>query len=107
MLSFADQIRLFSQRRVISGMVGSAFHTAIFAPPLSKIICLVPGGQINSNMILMDEVGGAHISYYSPLNGITRLRTDDRFGDLINLNEVEKVAQEFADLVFAETICRP
>ena len=99
-LSFGDQIRLFSQKRTIAGVVGSAFHTAIFAPPRSKTVCLVPNRQINSNMTLMDKVNASNVAYYMPLTTITNTADELGFGNSTNIENIEEIAAELARIVF-------
>jgi hypothetical protein len=65
-LSFAEQVRLFAQNRVIAGTTGSAFHTSIFAPPVSRIVGLNPIPNINSNFALIDRLNGNRALYFQP-----------------------------------------
>lgn len=100
-LSFSEQVRLFSQNRVIVGMAGSAFHTSIFAPPNSKIICLVPGGVLNANMCLIDKVNNNRSSYYVPVEGFIGEGSNSGFHENLKVVGIEAVATDLADLAFS------
>ncbi len=63
-LHLPDQIKLFAQRRVVMGSTGSAFHSSIFAPPRSTIICLNTIPNVNSNFVILDRLNGNDASYY-------------------------------------------
>lgn len=65
-LAFADQVRLFSARRVVMGAVGSAFHTAAFAAPGRRIVGLNWQLALNANFALLDSVNRARARYYHP-----------------------------------------
>jgi capsular polysaccharide biosynthesis protein len=62
-LSFAEQVRLFARRRVLAGSLGSALHTAIFAPPGRRVVALSPGPRINPTFPLVDALCGNAVAY--------------------------------------------
>ena len=65
-LTFEEQVGLFSQKRVIAGAAGSAFHTSIFTPARSRMIALAGYDLVNSNLILIDRLTGADVTYLHP-----------------------------------------
>ncbi|MEH3146011.1 MAG: glycosyltransferase family 61 protein [Methylobacterium frigidaeris] len=62
-MSFAEQVRLFATRRVVLGSVGSALHTAIFAPPGRRVIGLSHAARINPTFHLVDVLAGNEVAY--------------------------------------------
>ncbi len=102
-LSWAEQVRLFSQRRVIAGTTGSAFHTSIFAPARARLICLSTSGSVNSNLLLADAVNGTAAIYTYPESGNrAELSNVDDFLTLVTLAQPAQVARDLADLITRE-----
>ncbi|RVU20578.1 glycosyltransferase family 61 protein [Methylobacterium oryzihabitans] len=62
-MSFSEQVRLFATRRVVLGSVGSALHTAIFAPPGRRVIGLSHAPRINPTFRLVDVLAGNRVAY--------------------------------------------
>jgi hypothetical protein len=66
-LSLSAQIGLLTERRVVAGVAGSGFHTALLAERSADLICLNSIAQVNSNFRLCDLVRGADAAYcWSP-----------------------------------------
>jgi hypothetical protein len=63
-LSFGEQVRLLSRRRLILGSTGSAFHTTIFAAPGRRVLGLNWMPAVNSNFALIDRLAGNTARYY-------------------------------------------
>ena len=53
-----DLARLLSERRIVLGTAGSAFHTAIFAAPGRRILGLNWAPHLNANFPLLDAQNG-------------------------------------------------
>lgn len=94
--SFANQVRLFSQRRTIMGTIGSAFHTSIFSPPRARLICLAPGETINSNFHLLDVINGTQSTYLHSLHGTEISQGSADFLSIVDLAEPEAVAESLS-----------
>ncbi|TGE00670.1 glycosyltransferase family 61 protein [Methylobacterium nonmethylotrophicum] len=62
-MSFAEQVRLFARRRVVAGSLGSALHTALFAPPGRRVVALSAGSRINPTFRLVDALCGNAVAY--------------------------------------------
>ncbi len=65
-LSFDEQIQLLARRRTIVASLGSALHTALFAPPGRSMIVLSQNPQINATYLLVDALKGNRSRYYHP-----------------------------------------
>lgn len=62
-MSFAEQVRLFARRRVVAGSLGSALHTALFAPPGRRVVALSAGPLVNPTFLLVDALCGNSVAY--------------------------------------------
>ncbi|OAS22431.1 glycosyltransferase family 61 protein [Methylobacterium platani] len=62
-MGFAEQVRLFARRRVLAGSLGSALHTALFAPPGRRVAALSAGPGINPTFLLVDALCGNAVAY--------------------------------------------
>ncbi|MFH6784333.1 MULTISPECIES: glycosyltransferase family 61 protein [Methylobacterium] len=62
-MGFAEQVRLFARRRMVAGSLGSALHTALFAPPGRRVVALSPGPQVNPTFLLVDALCGNTVAY--------------------------------------------
>ncbi|UHC15831.1 glycosyltransferase family 61 protein [Methylobacterium currus] len=62
-MSFSDQVRLFARRQVVAGSLGSALHTALFAPSGRRVVALSPGPRINPTFLLVDALCGNAVAY--------------------------------------------
>lgn len=89
-LPLTEQIKLFSQKRTFMGVLGSAFHTSIFAPPVGRSIILSPGGYVSSNYLLIDGVNGSNVSYLEPNSGSTEVYHTDHFHVTYVLNDINE-----------------
>nr|USU32999.1 glycosyltransferase family 61 protein [Methylobacterium sp. OTU13CASTA1] len=66
-LGLPDLVRLFSERRVVMGTTGSAFHTAAFAAPGRRILGLNWAPHLNANFPLLDALNHTRGRYYHPV----------------------------------------
>jgi capsular polysaccharide biosynthesis protein len=62
-MSFSEQVRFFARRRMVAGSLGSALHTALFAPPGRRVVALSPGPAINPTFLLVDALCGNSVAY--------------------------------------------
>ncbi|MGN8119996.1 glycosyltransferase family 61 protein [Labrys sp. 22185] len=76
-MSLAEQIALFTNRRVIMGALGSAFHTSMFAQPSARMVVLCPNNDVNSNFKLTDRAGGNQAEYYHSPDIVSVARTSE------------------------------
>jgi hypothetical protein len=63
-LRFPDMVRLLSERRMVMGTAGSAFHTAVFAAPNRRILALNWTPPVHANFPLLDALNGTQARYY-------------------------------------------
>ncbi len=63
-LPLTEQIRLFGSNRVVMGTAGSAFHTALFAPPCARLIAIE--FKDNENQVLINRLTGARMLHLRP-----------------------------------------
>lgn len=84
-MSFEEQVKLFTSRRVFIGCIGSGFHSLLFAPGdgESKTIVLC-GPTINANYHIVDELQQIDADYINCLSvDLTSRKIDpDRVLDL-------------------------
>ncbi|MGY2052579.1 glycosyltransferase family 61 protein [Methylobacterium sp. JK268] len=66
-LDFAGQVRLFATRRTIIGSLGSALHTAAFAPAGRRLIIVCPTDHYSATFALIDALKGHRAHYYYPV----------------------------------------
>ena len=63
-LPFAEQVRLFGTDRVIMGVAGSAFHSAVFAPKRSRLIAIEM--KDSPNQWLLNRLSGVRMLHLRP-----------------------------------------
>lgn len=63
-LRFPELVRLLSERWMVLGTAGSAFHTAVFAAPNRRILALNWTPPVNANFLLLDALNGTRARYY-------------------------------------------
>lgn len=71
-LPLAEQIALFGSNRVILGTAGSAFHTALFAPPAARLITIE--FKHNENQLLINRLTGARMTHLRPTGALPSTR---------------------------------
>ena len=101
-LSFAEQVKLFATRKLIIGPTGSAFHTALFAPPGRHTICYNPALEVNANFILIDKVCHNDASYFVQ-PGMTYKQTDD-FMTVVKSPDPYRLATSLVELAKSKLI---
>jgi capsular polysaccharide biosynthesis protein len=75
-VAFVDQVRLFNAAKWVAGMIGSAFHTCLFAHPNpDRALFVTCWDKINPRYLMIDEITGQR-SYY--LNCVTVKSVDAR-----------------------------
>jgi hypothetical protein len=96
-MGFGEQIKLFSQQRTIIGLSGSAFHTSIFAPAQSSLLCLAPI-PVSGNQIILDKLSGVQVQYLRPVEGTMDLGPQGEFHSVLRLKDPERIAEELRDI---------
>lgn len=91
-LDFAAQVRLFASRRTIIGSLGSALHTAVFAPPGRRIIVLCPTPEFSATYALTDALRQHQVHYYYPV-GTSFEAFQSSFNLDFTLRDPEQVAE--------------
>jgi hypothetical protein len=101
-LTLEDQIRLFANRRVISGTAGSFFHGSIFTPLAGRLAIISPSIAINSNYFLIDKLNNNNSSYYLA-DAIQHMQDEPRTfqSETRFLNPVE-LGKEFSDMLWCK-----
>jgi len=94
-LSLPDLVRLFSERRVVMGTAGSAFHTGAFAAPGRRILGLNWAPHLNANFPLLDGLNGTRGRYYHPVG--SEAGPDEGFHFGWSVPDPERVAEELVD----------
>lgn len=79
-LSFVEQVQLFHCSQVISGTVGSAFHSALFAPP-GRYLILNYASVLWTNQLMIDRSNGNTTISLHPGESIFNNGTDGKFGN--------------------------
>lgn len=78
---FADQVRLFNSAKWVVGMIGSAFHTCLFAHPNpERSLFLLCWDKINPRYLMIDEMT-AQRSYYLNCATVNAVDSRDRITD--------------------------
>ena len=95
-LSLPEQIRLFSDRRCIAGLLGSAFHTASFVRE-RRLMMLAYNRRIYTNQMLVDKAGRHAALYVCPRHGLDA-RKEDNFHVVYSLRNPEALAEDFLRL---------
>ncbi|SFG54859.1 glycosyltransferase family 61 protein [Methylobacterium gossipiicola] len=94
-LSLPALVRLFSERRVVMGTTGSAFHTAPFAAPGRRILGLNWARHLNANFPLLDGLNDSQGRYYHPVGSESGPDAGFHFGWVVP--DPEGVADELVD----------
>lgn len=79
-LRLSQLVRLLSERRIVLGTAGSAFHAAVFAAPGRRILGLNWAAHINANFLLLDALNGTQAHYYSAIGAETGEEAGFHFG---------------------------
>lgn len=95
-LSLPEQIRLFSDRRCVAGLLGSAFHTASFVRE-RQLMMLAYDRRIYTNQMLVDKAGRHSGLYVYPRRGLDE-RKAENFHAIYSLRNPEAVAEDFLRL---------
>ena len=95
-LTLPEQIRLFSDRRCIAGLLGSAFHTASFVRE-RRLMMLAYDRRIYTNQMLVDKAGRHDALYVYPSRGLAERKVDN-FHVVYSLRDPEAVAEAFLRL---------
>ncbi|MGY2052993.1 glycosyltransferase family 61 protein [Methylobacterium sp. JK268] len=90
-LSFDEQVRLFARRRTVISCIGSALHTALFAPPGRSLIVITPFSRINATYVLVDAIKKNNARYYHPRR-VIHDRSDVR--ETFSFAEPARIADE-------------
>lgn len=94
-LALPALVRLFSERRVVMGTAGSAFHTAAFAAPHRRILGLNWAPHLNANFPLLDGLNGTQGRYYHPVGAETGPDEGFHFGWVVP--DPERLADEMVE----------
>lgn len=104
-ISLEQQIRIFKERRIVLGVMGSAFHTCIFGNPV-RMIGLSQRGSITSNQILLDRLCGNR-SLYVHSDRIHHVGRSDRFENIFRIDDPQAVADDLLRLFDAMNASSP
>ncbi len=95
-LSLPEQIRLFSDRECVAGLLGSAFHTASFVRE-RRLMMLAYDRRIYTNQMLVDRAGRHSALYVYPRHGLDERKTEN-FHAVYSLRNPDAVAENFLKL---------
>ena len=62
-LPLGEHLRLYQSRDTVCGVIGSAHHVSLFAPPRARFVLLSPE-RLNANFFLIDDLNGNDSAYY-------------------------------------------
>lgn len=85
-----EQINNFRNNNIVSGILGSAFHSSIFAKE-PKFISISLKKNISRNFTLMDYANRSKSEYYSPHEFIDN-GPGEGFESNISINDIDKIA---------------
>ena len=103
-LRLAEQVRLFRDAPLVTGLAGSAMHTAIFAPG-SATLQLALGAVQLSNQALLDRANGGVSLVVHPEGDVMAEAPQPGFQNSFRLRDPARTADEF--LAGIESILRP
>jgi glycosyltransferase involved in cell wall biosynthesis len=93
-LPFAEQVALFRDNSVISGVIGSAFHTTLFTPGC-RMMVLNYGPTLWSNQLLIDKANGNTALYLHDEGGRRALPGGGGFGNNFEMADPARLAEAF------------
>lgn len=93
-LTLAEQVALFRTRRVVSGLIGSAFHTSAFAPP-SRLMMLNYHRTLWTNQLLLDQANGNEAVYLYEAAGSRALGGNEHFVNRFQMIDPAGLAEDF------------
>jgi FkbM family methyltransferase len=93
-LPLREQIRIFMGRRIVTGLIGSAFHTALFAPGRQCLI-LNYGPVVWSNQILIDKANRGASTFVCEAGGSPNAGPNAHFGNNFTMTDPVGLAEEF------------
>jgi hypothetical protein len=96
-MDFVDQVSLFYSRRKIFGTTGSAFHVALFAPPIEQMVLVDPVVFKNSNFSIFDKLNSHNSKHIFPI-GTEMIEPIPNFIRTLQLPNPRKMAQALAEL---------
>ena len=97
-LSFAEQVALFRNHNIVTGCVGSAFHTSIFsANPTGVAISFK--NTVDANYLLMDGASGASIDYVKSDYIHDSLEKDPAFFENKTISNLNFFVDELIDFI--------
>lgn len=91
-LGLPDQVRLFGSDRVIMGLSGSAFHTAIFARPRPRLLAIEIGNGVNQ--LLVNRLSGSPMVSLRPVDPLPSAAGHDGIGRVYTLPDPVGVARD-------------
>lgn len=93
-LSLAEQVVLFRTRAVVSGLIGSAFHTSAFAPP-SRLVMLNYHRTLWTNQLLLDQANGNEALYLYDTEESRHLGSNEHFMNRFEMADPVGLAEDF------------
>lgn len=100
-LSFAEQVGIFSDGAVVAGGSGSALHAGIFSSAFARIIAINPMNEVNSNFLMLDDLGKHKAEYYYPLATSVIKTEGDKFITSVRLANPQRTAMELMQRIQA------
>lgn len=93
-LGFAEQVALFRENSLVSGLIGSAFHTSLFTPRC-RMLVLNYERTVWSNQLLVDRANGNEARYVCEAAGSRALGGDGRFMNRFEMHDPVRLAEDF------------
>jgi hypothetical protein len=93
-LGLRAQIEVFRSRRIVTGLIGSAFHTAGFMP-FRKTLILNYGRLLWSNQVLLDQANGGRSEFVFDAEESVNEGPNADFGNNFRMADPVRLAEDF------------
>jgi hypothetical protein len=93
-LGLRAQIEVFRSRRTVTGLIGSAFHTAGFMP-FRKMLILNYGRLLWSNQVLLDQANGGRSDFVFDAEESVNEGPNGAFGNNFRMADPVRLAEDF------------
>ncbi|UVO51193.1 glycosyltransferase family 61 protein [Sphingomonas sp. SUN019] len=93
-LTFAEQVRLWAEHDIVTGMCGSALHTSIFVPE-RRYLGMNIRSWINSCQTILDLLNNNIQRTFYPAEGYREPSNTSNFTHLLEFHDPKRTADEF------------
>ncbi|QDH16852.1 glycosyltransferase family 61 protein [Swingsia samuiensis] len=97
-MSFREQIKLWASNPIVAGFSSASLYTSLFFPRRNTVT-LSYTENVNVNHVLVDDVNQNNARYLNASPGLEALGAGDGFQMNYRIQNVQKFAEEFLDMV--------